>query len=231
MGMSRILFDPRARGLILAAASLLCTSPPVFGQGGVPDPIFVVIGTGVNLGARFGDEVDPRVTKTVSIRDNFNKPVQGATVVIAFANCTSRDLRVAIDQPHHPGMFNCAQKTFTAITDADGIAVFRIAGGAASGPGSPPGAGSPGCATVRADGILLGNLLVGAYDNDLTNGVNPADLSNWLSDRNAFVNNPAAYRSRSDFDGSATVTPADGSAILSASSSPASNVSCGPTCL
>ena len=220
---------PRVR-LRAITASLLFVPGFAFAQG-VPDPSFNTIGTHVNLGALSGGVVDSRVTKTVTIRDAFNNAVAGATVVIYFSTCTSQDIRLAVDQPHHAGQIDCAAKTVSAITDASGNAVFRIAGGALSGPGNPPGAGNPGCALVRVDGVLQGSLFVGAYDNNLSTGVNPGDLSNWLGDRMAFIANPANYRGRSDFDGSATISPADASAILAASSSPNSDFSCGPTCL
>jgi len=221
-------------GLVRKATLLTACGCLVAGaaMAGIPDPANSLLGTGINLGASNNvGTVDVRVEKNVTIRDAFNNPIQNSTVVITFTSCTNQDLRLCNDQPHHPGLFNCAAKTVTAVTNASGVATFRIKGGAASGPGNPAGAGSPGCATVQADGVPMGNLLVGAFDNNNTGGVNAADLSNWLGDRNGYIANVANYRSRSDFDGSASVTPADGSAILSASSSPASDFSCASTCL
>jgi hypothetical protein len=222
-------------GLALAQTWFITMSHADSGGPGVPDPAFSNIGTFVNLGAMSGGIVEPRVEKTMTIRDVFNNPVVGATITIRFADCTGQDLRLASDQPHHPGQFDCALKTVSAVTAQGGVAVFRIAGGAVSGPDNPAGAGAPGCARVYQNTpegeLLLGNLFVGAYDNNLSSGVNPGDMSNWLGDRNGFVMNPANYRQRSDFDGSGTVTPTDGSLILMVRNTGGSTTSCGPTCL
>jgi hypothetical protein len=216
------------RPAALATTLLLLAPTQALGRG-LPDPGNSIIGTVVNLGGLSGGAVDPFVTKTVLIQDHFNNPYAGSTVTIEFRECS--DIRIATSQPFHPGpLTHCEQNTVTAITGADGRAYFRIAGGAASGPGNPPGSASP-CAWIRVDGVLLGRLIVGAFDNDLVNGVTPADLANWMGDRNAYVANPANYRGRSDYDGTGTVTPSDGSLILAVRGQGGSTSSGVPTCL
>src|SRR5438093_924395 len=59
-------------------------------------------------------------------------------------------------------------------------------------------------AGVTADGQLLGNLLVSTFDLNGSGGVNAADVSAWLVDKNSGV-----YRERSDFDGNGVVNAAD----------------------
>jgi hypothetical protein len=179
--------------------------------------------------------IDPAMTATYTIRDAFNNLVGNATIVITFTNCTNQDIRLCAAQPNHPGaLFNCAAKTVTAVTNASGVATFLIGGYAASGPGNPAGAGA-GCATVQVDGVPFANLTIGAFDQNGSAGTNPADLSNWLGDRQAFIANVANYRGRSDFNGSNTVDPADGSLILGRNSARIAtgnpSASCAATCL
>jgi hypothetical protein len=181
--------------------------------------------------------IDPAMAATYTIRDAFNNLVGNATIVITFTNCTNADIRLCAVQPNHPGpLFNCAAKTVTAVTNSSGVATFLIGGYAASGPGNPAGV-HDGCATVQVDGVPFGNLTVGAFDQNGSAGTNPADLSNWLGDRQAFIANVANYRGRSDFNGSGTVDPADGSLILGRNSARilggpgAPGFSCAATCL
>jgi len=207
---------------------------------GVPDPAASTKPTFINLGAgnpspspqdgNIINAVDPAVTASYTIRDAFNNLVANSTVVVNFSGCTP-DIRLCANQPHHVGaLFNCAARTVTAVTGLNGVATFQIGGYAASGPGNPPGAGA-GCATVQADGVPFPSLTIGAFDQNGAGGVNPADLSNWLGDRQAFIASALNYRGRSDFNGSSTVDPADGSLILGRSSAVASDFSCAATCL
>jgi len=171
-------------------------------MAGVPDPLNSLIGTVINLGGNTGGVVDVRAEKTVTIRDAFNNPISNSTVVITFTNCTNQDIRLCNNQPNHPGLFNCAQKTVTAVTNASGVATFRVAGGATNNGGNPPGA-LAGCATVQADGVPMGNLTVGAPDENNAGGVSVGDLGAFGGDRFG------SYRGRSDFNGDGAVTVGD----------------------
>jgi len=193
-------------------------------MAGVPDPANSVIGTGINLAGNTAGVVDVAVERTMTIRDAFNNPISNSTVVITFTNCTNQDIRLCNIQPSHPGLFNCAQKTVTAVTNASGVATFRIAGGATNGGGNPAGAGV-GCATVQADGVPMGNLTVGAFDDNNGGGVNPADLAAFLGDRFG------SYRGRSDFNWDGFVNPSDFSLILSVRFGGGSVSSCASACL
>jgi len=237
---------------LVRKATLLCVCGLLMGgtaMAGVPDPAasdqpgrlagssaqaFLNIGGGsVPISPQDGNvinAIDPAMTATYTIRDAFNNLVGNATIIITFTNCTNQDLRLCAAQPHPGLIFNCTAKTLTAVTNSSGVATFAVGGYAASGPGNPAGAGA-GCATVQVDGVPFANLTVGAFDQNGGGGVNPADLSNWLGDRQAFIANAANYRGRSDFNGSNTVDPADGSLILGRSAAAASDFSCAATCL
>jgi hypothetical protein len=147
--------------------------------------------------------VDANATKQILVTDPAGNLSGNCTVVIDFSACTAQDIRLSQDQPHHPGtLFNCAAKTVTAVSNASGIATFRLAGGAAHSGANSPGVSSP-CAVVRVEGILLGSLVVAAPDEDSSEGVNALDLAAFASDRFG------SYRARSDFDGDGSLTALD----------------------
>ena len=194
------------------------------GGSGIPDYPYSTIGSVINLGGMNGTIVDALATKTVSIRDAFNSPVEGATVVLTFTSCTNQDIRLCAVQPQHPGaFFNCVAKTVTALTDANGIATFRVAGYATNSGGNSPGVG-PGCASVQANGIPLGNLTVGTPDQNGIGGIDVADLSGFANDRFG------AYRGRSDFNGDHVITVADLGLFATFRFGQGSTVSCAAAC-
>src|SRR5262245_47026067 len=201
-------------GLLVAGAAM----------AGVPDPAASSIGVVINLGGNTAGTVDVRAEKTMTIRDAFNNPIGNSTVVITFTNCTSQDIRLCNNQPNHPGaLFNCAAKTVTAVTNAAGVATFRVAGGANNNGGNPAGA-LAGCATVQADGVPMGSLTVGAPDENNTGGVTVADLSSFAGDRFGL------YRGRSDFNGDNAVTVADLAIFSQFRFGGGSNASCAAGC-
>lgn len=186
-------------GLLAASAAM----------AGVPDPTKSVLGgTGDGLSIHLAPQnnagvLNTRATKLITVRDAGNNPIANSTVVITFTTCTNNDIRLCSVQPNHPGaLFNCAAKTATAVTNASGVATFLVAGGANNNGGNPPGVGS-GCATVRADGVLLGSLTVATPDENNIGGVSGSDLSSFGGDRFG------AYRGRSDFNADGAVTGAD----------------------
>jgi hypothetical protein len=211
----------RKASLITACGCLVAGAA----MAGVPDPATSAIGTVINLGGNTAGTVDVRVEKTMTIRDAFNNLVSNSTVVITFTNCTNQDIRLCNNQPNHPGaQFNCGAKTVTAVTNASGVATFRIAGGALNGGGNPAGAGA-GCASVQADGVPMGSLTVGAFDENNAGGVNPGDIASFLSDRFG------SYRGRSDFNGDNLNNPSDLSLLLNVRFGGGSTASCASVCL
>jgi hypothetical protein len=96
----------------------------------------------------------------------------------------------------------------SAFTDEHGMATFRIVGAARNLTGGDPGAGFR-CARIYADGVLIAYVNIGAYDEDGSGGVNPADLSVWMVDFFEGV-----YLGRSDFNCSQHINPADLALLL-----------------
>jgi hypothetical protein len=159
--------------------------------------------------------VDARGEAVVIVRDCGNNPTANATVELQFGACCSgpvSDLRFPPAQSF-PGMAWVLEPdaVASAITNEQGRAVFRIVGGAASSPGNPPGL-TTACATVRADGMVLGTLRVGAYDLNSSGGVNAADQSLLLS---TLFASPNGYRTRADYNGDGLINSADLAKILS----------------
>ena len=141
-------------------------------------------------------------TVSVIVRDLANNPIVNSTVILDFSGCTS-DTREGdqASQPVAALTVNCGAHTIRTLSDVTGTATFTIVGG---GPAVASPAHALGCAKVYADGVLLGSIGVGTYDEDGAAGVGGADLSRWGSD---FVGgtNP----DRSDFDGSGAVGGGD----------------------
>ncbi len=173
---------------------------------------------GIVLVGTTGGVPDARGEFLVVIRDLAQNPVEGCEVSIDFQRCF--DVQVSLDQPW-PGLsVECVAGAppyaiVRGTTDAEGRVYFRIVGGARN-----TGAGTPAygfkCARVFVNGFDLttpvGGVNVAAYDQNGTGGVNPADVSVWLSD--SF---DADLEGRSDFNCSNTINPVDLSLILQAS--------------
>ena len=201
----------------LAAAPIVSATTPEPPNASVPCQIQFV---GLS-----GGTADPSGDFSVVVRDLAQNPIAGATVVIDFNTCM--DLRLASVQPHPGVIVDCMSGpvgTVQATTDATGTALFRIVGGARNTTGAVPGAGFK-CAGVYADGVFLGRVNVGAFDQNAVGGVNPTDVSLWLADLFS-----GAYFGRSDFDCSQSLTPVDLSWVLSVSINGLSGASAAAYC-
>jgi hypothetical protein len=200
-------------------------------MAGVPDPTASTVPTNIWLGP-LRNSVDVKVEKTMTIRDAFSNPVGNSTVVIDFSACASNlgpnppnDHRLYTPQDHHPGaLFNCAQHTVTAVTNASGVATFRIGGSARniSGPSAPGYSNAAvGCGVITADGVPFGRIKVAVFDQDGGGGCNSGDLSRFFVDSFAFLQGGAsAYRARSDYNSDGLVNPADLSIFFNMLSQP-----------
>ncbi len=216
---------PAAFAVLLAgAAAADCPG----GGLGIPCGTDSDVPCGLNLVGRSGTAADAHSTFTVVVRDIAHNPVAGCDVSVDFSGCAP-DIRVAIDQPW-PGLaITCAgagSAVVHATTDGAGQATFSIVGGANNAGTGTPGAGFH-CATVRACGDLLGTVNVGAFDENSSGGLNPADISVWLPD---FFNSQTVYVSRSDYNCTNTINPADLSMLLAASFGAGSTQSGGDYC-
>jgi hypothetical protein len=212
------------KAMLLGCAGVLAASSAM---ASVPSPADSDVPCGLNLVGTAGGVADSRGQFTIVVRDLAHNPIGGSSVVIDFNACAA-DIRVCSVQPVAGVTADCsgAVGQISAVTDGTGSVVLRIVGGARNLAAHTPGAGFK-CATVYADGVNLGNINVGAYDENGGGGVNPADISLWLPDSFDF---PATYRGRSDFNCSNTINPTDLALLLGASLGAASTASCGAYC-
>jgi hypothetical protein len=218
-------------GLVRKAAALAACGV-FFGAAvafaGVPSPANSTIPARINLvgyevGSGLADGAAAGATVTVTVRDLANNPIPNSSVVLDFSGCVS-DTRIDDSQAYFPGLTaNCGAHSVSSLTDGAGVATFVVVGGglASVSPAHAVGAGK-----VWADGVLLGNMGVGTYDENGAGGVGGADLSRFLGD---FVGgtNP----DRSDFNGAAGVGGADLSLWLATFVAGQSNTSSGSYCL
>jgi hypothetical protein len=215
--------------LLLGACGLFCAASasadrdPV--NSCVPDYILVV--GRVNGGANS----DPVGLSSVTIRDAFNNPIAGATVIIDFSGCC--DINLCPTGVGH----NCAARTVSGLTNASGVYSFTVLG-AAKDPGNlvPPaqygGCGANGvhvyanAGTGNIELFARGPTCTGpghpptAVTLDLngaaggSNGTSGADVSNEI---NLFgsIAGGAPYKGRGDINEDGAISGADVSAEIS----------------
>ena len=137
----------------------------------------------------------------------------GAVVVIDMSGCfdlspgpaTPAPVAVACGGPGPAG------NTLTAISVAPGVATFSVLGSATNPGGGGPGAVSP-CAVVFIGGVAAGPINISSPDQNGVGGLNVADGSLFLQDRDLLAS--PKNQARSDFNNSGTVNPADGAIFL-----------------
>jgi hypothetical protein len=220
------MVGPRHNALCFALASVLATSSAL---AGVPTPSRENsnVPCGINLVGMTSGAADARGTFSIVIRDLANNPFAGSSIVIDFNNCSS-DIQVCSVQPRTGTTADCSGPvgSISAVTDGTGTVTMCIVGGARNAASHAPGAGYQ-CATVYADGVNMGGINVAAFDQNGAGGVNPADISVWLSDAFDF---PGVYVGRSDFNCSHSINPTDLAMLLQASLDGASFTSCSGYC-
>ena len=199
--------------LALALPSLALAGVPSAGNSTAPACISLVgsIG-GVPASATGGF--------TVVVRDLANNPWPGASVVIDIS--TALDLFICADQLDPAATVNCGGKSVRKLTAADGSAHFTVLGGS-NGAGHFPTLVNHG--RIYANGVLLNQPTVSAYDLDGSSGLGANDLSAWLGD----FGSGQPY-GRSDYDCSGTLGANDLSLWLSAYGSGAMVESCASRC-
>jgi len=209
------------KAMILACLGVLAASSAM---AAVPSAADSDVPCGLNLVGTTGGVADVLGTLTITVRDLAHNPIAGSSVVIDFNACTP-DIRVCSVQPVAGVTADCsgAVGEIDAVTDGSGSVTIRIVGGANNTAFGTPGAGFK-CATVYADGVNLGTINVGAFDENGAGGVNPADISVYLGD--AF----GAYVGRSDFNCTNSINPADLAVLLGASLGGGSFNSCAAYC-
>jgi len=190
------------RATLLTAVGLLAATAAL---AGVPSAGTSTIGTSMLLGGTNAGAADSRCQKTILVRDAASNPVPNSVVVINFTGCGSpNEIKISSTQPF-AGMFvNCAARTVSAVTNASGIATFRVVGAAAATSAAFVGVGE-GCASVTADGVALGTMSVGTPDlNGATGGGGALGVTG--QDTLQYTNHlfgVGLYRSRANFTGAA----------------------------
>jgi len=212
------------KAMLLACAGVLAASSAM---AAVPSPADSDIPCGLNLVGTNGGVADPHGQFTIVVRDLAHNPIPGSSVVIDFNSCEI-DIRVCSVQPFAGVTASCAGAvgSINAVTDGSGTATLRIVGGARNSAAHTPGEDYK-CATIYADGVNMGTVNIGAFDENGVGGVNPADISVWLPDS---FDQPGVYRARSDYNCSHTINPADLSLLLGVSIPGTSLNSCSAYC-
>ena len=109
----------------------------------------------------------------MSVRDFSDHPISNSTVTIRFSVCTY----AGICQQQFGILMDCPNKEAKAFTGVSGVATLTLIGAAS--PLECP-SDSPGCASIYADGVFLGNASVAALDLDGSPGLTGGDLAAWL---------------------------------------------------
>ncbi len=207
-----------ACGVLVASAAMAGVPSP--GNSSIPTRINMV---GYDFATGNPDGAALNATQTVTVRDLANNPISNSSVVLDFSGCTGDTRQSDGTVPVYATLtVNCVGHSVRALTNGAGVATFSVIGGGLAVVGPKHAAG---CAKVFADGVLLGSIGLGIYDEDGAAGVGAADLARFGSD---FVGgtNP----DRSDFDGNASVGASDLSAFGGVFVAGKSNTSAGAYC-
>ena len=199
--------------VVLAVPTVASASPCGFCNSTTPECISLVGSTGSAPAAATGQF-------EVVIRDLANNPIAGATVVIDLSGAL--DLEFCADQMDPAATVDCAHKTVSKVTAADGSVSFTLLGGS-NGGGNASTLLRGG--RMYANGTLIQTPTVSAYDLDGSGGVGANDLSAWLGDFGS--GNPYG---RCDYDCSGGVGANDLSLWLNAFASGRMTASCASSC-
>ena len=200
-----------AAGLLIASAAM--ASVPSAGNSTTPLCVRLV-------GALAGVPDNAAGQFTIVVRDLANNPISGASVVIDLSGC--HDLSLCNDQLDVNATVNCGAKTTRKFTDPLGNVTFTVLGGS-NGAGNASSLINSG--KIFANGVLLQNPTVSAFDLDGTGGVGANDLSALLGDFG--LGQPFG---RDDYDCSGTVGANDLSLWLGEFGLGTSAQSCAAAC-
>jgi hypothetical protein len=215
---------------LIALGTTLCVAPAL---ASIPSPGNSDIPCGVNLVGTSAGVPDPRGEFSIVVRDNANNPIPNVRIEIDFCSCRGpvkeTDIRLCAVQPDGDVISvvcsaECPGGLMSADTDGTGTLTLTLVGAGNNALSFSPAAPFM-CAIIYADGVNLGTVNVGAYDQNGAGGVNPADISVWLAD--SFDGD---IEGRSDFNCSNSVNPADLSLLLGVSLGSGSAASCSSYC-
>ena len=191
------------KAAVLAACGVLGATVafagvPSAGNSTIPGRINLV---GYSIGSGLADGGAAGATVQVTVRDLANNPIPNSSVVLDFTGNLS-DTRIDDSQTYFAGLTaNCGSHSVLALTDGAGVATLVVVGGGKAIAGAPHAVGA---GKVWADGVLLGPINVGLYDQDGGSGVGGADLARVLADFVAGTN-----PDRTNYDNAGAVGGAD----------------------
>ena len=162
-------------GLLTACAAMASEPDPPnvecrnTAKGAAFDPCIQIVGHDGAVG-------DPQGEYCIIVRDFNNVPIENASVVFDFSNC---DIQLCVDQKDPDVIVDCVSQTVRKLTDANGIACFRVIGKRRD---VDCAAKSSPCAKVFTDGVYICALYAQVYDlvNEFGTGVSGNDLSEFL---------------------------------------------------
>ena len=199
---------------------LLTLAVPSLGWAGVPSPANDTSPACISLVGTYGAAPAPAGQFTVICRDLANNPMPGAVVVIDLSACP--DLAICADQMDPAATVDCAHKTVSKLTAADGSVHFTLLGGS-NGAGNAMTLLHGG--RIYKNGTLIQSPTVSAFDLDSSNGLGANDLSAWLTDFST-----GADYGRCDYDCSGLLGASDLSLWLTAFGSGTMAQSCVSSC-
>jgi len=174
----------------------------------------------ISLVGTYGATPAPAGQFTVICRDLANNPMAGAVVVIDLSACP--DLAICGDQMDPAATVDCAHKTVSKLTAADGSVHFTLLGGS-NGAGNAVTLLQGG--RIYKNGTLIEAPTVSAFDLDGANGLGASDLSAWFTDFGTGMN-----YGRCDYDCNGYLGAGDLSFWLTAFGSGTMAQSCASSC-
>ena len=206
------------KATLLTAAGLLIASAAM---AGVPSAANSTTPSCISLVGSLAGVPDAAAGQfTIIVRDLANNPLNGASVVIDLSACL--DLAICDDQLDVNALVNCGAKTTRKFTDPLGSVTFTVLGGSNGGGNASTLLGG---GKIFANGTLIQNPTVSAFDLDGSGGVGANDLSAWLGD----FGSGFAF-GRSDYDCSGNIGANDLSLWLGEFGAGTSASSCAVAC-
>ncbi len=159
----------------------------------VPNPANSTIPLGITLVGTTGGVADAVGQFTVTVRDFGNNLIPNSSVIID-VSANTPDIKIQSTQPFAGLTTDCTTKTVRALTNASGVATFRVVGSSIG-----PTVAGFNLGTILADGVVLGHMEVAALDLDGTGGAGANDLAVWTG---YFLHGTPAGAADFDYNGS-----------------------------
>jgi hypothetical protein len=206
------------KALLLAVCGLLSAGAAV---AHVPDPANSDCpATCIKVVGHDGTVGDPLGQYCVTIRDFNNVPIENSSVVVDFSNC---DIQLCVDQKDPDVIVDCISQTVRKLTDANGVACFRVVGKRRNVDCTPKP--NP-CTEIFADGVFICAVYSPVFDliNEAGVGMSGNDLSTFLH----LFFDCGVYLTAIDYNCNATTDGDDLSQFLAAFFGGGSGLACDP---